>query len=157
MKKPAILAIILLVVDQVTKYLTDKFVPYGANLSVISYKNLFNITNVHNTGAAFSILQGKNFLFIVMIIIFLFAIGYWIYKNNKKLTGLQKYAFCLVVSGGAGNLIDRIFRGAVIDFLDFGINSLRWPSFNIADSIICIAVVLIFLDILFFNKKEKEV
>lgn len=155
MKKPAVLAIILLVIDQITKYLTDKFVPYGVNLSVISFKNFFNITNVYNTGAAFSILQGKNLLFIIMITIFLLVLGCWLYKNRDKISTLQKYAFCLIISGGLGNLLDRIFRGAVIDFLDFGINNLRWPSFNVADSIICAAVFLIILDIL-FNKNKKE-
>jgi signal peptidase II len=79
----------------------------------------------------------------------------WIYRNKEKFDNLQKYAFCLVIFGGFSNLMDRFFRGFVVDFLDFGVNFLRWPSFNVADSCICVAMFLIVIDLLFFDGKQR--
>ena len=62
--------------------------------------------------------------------------------------------FAFIISGGIGNFVDRICRGAVVDFLDFGIGYLRWPSFNIADSCIFIAVCIMVFDILVLNKQK---
>ena len=157
MKKPFALAGFLLIFDQLTKYLADTFVAYGSAVKVISFMNFFNITNVHNTGVAFSMFQGKNALFAAVVFLFLSGLLVWVLKNKEKLNLPQKYAFALVISGGTGNLIDRVFRGAVVDFLDFGINTLRWPAFNVADSCVCIAAGLIFLDIFLPAFKKKKV
>jgi len=153
MKKPIILAVIVLAFDQLTKYLVESFTHYGSSIAIIRPLNFFNITHLTNTGAAFSIFSGKNVLFSVMIAVFLVLLAFWIYKNKDKITVLQKYAFCLVIAGGLGNLIDRFARGAVVDFLDFGINALRWPSFNVADSAITIAAALILISL--FKKQQS--
>jgi signal peptidase II len=154
-KKFLILGISTLILDQLTKYLIVKYMDYASVINVIPIFDFFNITNIHNTGTAFSILQGRNVLFALCISVFLAVFAIWLYKSWKKLDKLQKYSFCLVIFGGLGNLIDRFFRGAVVDFLDFGIDSLRWPSFNIADSCICIAMFLIAIDLLFPDNKQK--
>jgi signal peptidase II len=162
MKKHLILAAALIFADQLTKYLADKFIPFGGFVNVVHFYNFFNITNVRNTGAAFSIFQGNNLFFIIFIACFLAVIAVWFFVNYAKISKLQAFGFVLVISGGFGNLIDRVARGAVVDFLDFGVNSLRWPSFNVADSCVCIAAALIFIDIMkpyFFNdivKAEKQ-
>lgn len=156
MRKPLALALILLLIDQITKYLVDTFIVYGSTINIIPIYDFLNITNIHNTGAAFSIFQGRNFAFAFLIIIFLTALAIWLYKNHFKLSKIQKYAFALILSGGLGNLIDRLLRGAVIDFIDIGINNLRWPSFNVADSCITIAASLIIIEmILPFFRKDK--
>jgi signal peptidase II len=152
MKKPIILAVILFIADQISKILINTFVVYGSSINIIPFFDFFNITNIHNTGVAFSFFQGRNFLLSVFTAAVLLFFCVWIYRNRNEVTKLQQYAFCLVISGGFGNLADRVFRGAVVDFLDFGINSLRWPSFNIADSCISIGVAIIVIDI--FKKKE---
>jgi signal peptidase II len=148
MKKTFIFAAALIILDQVTKYLADAFISYAGLIKIIPQFNFFNLTNVRNTGAAFSMFQGNNLLFIIFIAVFLAAISVWLYKNYSKISKLQKYAFALLLAGGAGNLIDRILRRAVIDFLDFGINALRWPAFNIADSCVCAAAGLIIIDMI---------
>ncbi|MCL2484841.1 MAG: signal peptidase II [Endomicrobia bacterium] len=153
MKKPLILTFVLFIADQLSKYIIASFVSYGAVIKVIPFFNFFNITHVSNTGAAFSILQGYNFAFTVLIAVILLAVAVWLYFNANKITILQRYAFALIFAGGLGNLTDRIFRGAVVDFFDFGINYLRWPAFNIADSCICIAAGLIIIDM--FRSKEQ--
>lgn len=156
MKRPLLVGIIALILDQLTKTLVDKFIDYASSVNVISFLDFFNIVNIRNTGASFSMFQGRNSLFALMVFLFLLAVSIWLYKNWNKIRKVQRYAFCLVISGGLGNLIDRLLRGAVVDFLDFGINSLRWPAFNVADSCIFIAAVIIFVDILMFSKRQKE-
>jgi signal peptidase II len=154
-KKPLIVGIILLALDQLTKYIVGTFVSFGSVLNVVSQFNFFNVTNVRNTGTAFSMFQGRNISFSIAIFFVLSVLSFWLYKNWRKIGRMQQYSFCLIIAGGLGNLIDRLFRGAVVDFLDFGISSLRWPSFNIADSCICIAVCLIFSDMFLFGKKKQ--
>jgi signal peptidase II len=156
-KKPLILGVFVLLLDQLSKYLIVKHMEYVSVINIIAKFDFFNITHIYNTGTAFSMFQGKNVFFSMFISVFLLTLSIWLYKSKKKLDSLQKYAFCLVIFGGLGNLADRFFRGAVVDFLDFGINSLRWPSFNVADSCICVAISLIVMDILFFDKKRKEI
>jgi len=155
MKIPLILTAALIILDQLTKHLADAFISYGSSIKIIPFFDFFNLTNVRNTGVAFSMFQNKNFFFTVFTVIFLAAIAFWLYKNREKITTLQKYAFSLILAGGFGNLIDRIFRGAVIDFLDFGINTLRWPAFNIADSCVCIAAGLVFVEIITERASKK--
>ncbi|MCA6071078.1 MAG: signal peptidase II [Endomicrobium sp.] len=155
MKKPLIVGINMLVLDQLTKYLVDRFVSFGDAVNVVSPYDFFSITNIRNTGTAFSIFQGRNTLFSIFISLLLSGLSLWLYKNWNKLSKLQQYSFCLIVAGGLGNLIDRLFRGAVVDFLDFGITSLRWPAFNIADSCISVAVWFILADML-IKKKQRN-
>ncbi|GHT54411.1 lipoprotein signal peptidase [Endomicrobiia bacterium] len=155
MKKPCLLGVIVVILDQVTKFLISSSVSYGSSIKIVPFLNFFNITSVTNTGMSFGMFKDKNSLFSVVIPLFLLGLSLLIYKNRNKINKIQQYAFCLVIAGGLGNLVDRLFRGAVVDFLDFGINSLRWPSFNIADSSNCIAMFLIFVDIIFLSKRQK--
>ncbi|MDR3112162.1 MAG: signal peptidase II [Elusimicrobiota bacterium] len=151
-----IISTALFFLDQLTKQLVVKFISYGHSVAIIKAKSFFNIVNISNSGVAFSMLQGRNMLFSILISVFLITIVYYIYKNKNKFSKLEKYSYCLIISGGTGNLYDRLTRGAVVDFLDFGINSLRWPSFNIADSCICAAAGLFILDITLRRKKTNE-
>jgi signal peptidase II len=157
MKKPVILAGILFLFDQITKYLIDVFIPYGNSINIIPFFDLFNMTHVRNTGVAFSFFQGRNLTFTIFTAAVLAFFCVWLYRNRNAVSKLQMYAFCIVIAGGAGNMIDRIFRGAVVDFLDFGINALRWPSFNAADSCICVGAFLIIIDLAkpLFRKKSN--
>ncbi|MDR0800870.1 MAG: signal peptidase II [Endomicrobium sp.] len=154
MKAPFLIGIIMFILDQLTKILVDKFISYASSVNIISFLDFFNIVNVHNTGAAFSIFRGRNSFFALIVFLFLTVLSGWLYKNWNKLHKIQIYAFCLIISGGLGNLTDRLLRGAVVDFLDFGINSLRWPAFNVADSCIFIASVLILADILVSGRQK---
>jgi signal peptidase II len=155
MKKPCLLGIVIVILDQVTKFLIDKFVGYGSSINVVPFLDFFNIVNFRNTGMAFSMFEGRNSLFFVTNFLLLLGLSLFLYKNFSKMNKVLQYAFCLIIGGGLGNLIDRLFRGAVVDFLDFGINSARWPSFNIADSSISIAGFLIFINILLLIKRRK--
>jgi signal peptidase II len=153
MRYPLIVAVIVFALDQITKFLITVFIPQGYQINILPFFNFFNINHVRNTGAAFSMFEGINGVFIILISIFLSTLLVFLYKLKNNISKIQMYAYWLIFAGGLGNFSDRIFRGAVVDFLDFGINNVRWPSFNIADSCICIAAGLVIWDIL-FNKKH---
>lgn len=156
MKKMIFLGVIIIVLDQSTKFLVDKFIGYTSYINIIPFCDFFNITNIRNTGIVFGMFKYMNSLFSFLISSVLVIVSLWFCRNLIKMHKAQRYAFCLIISGGFGNLIDRLFRKGVVDFLDFGVNYLRWPSFNIADSCICIAIIIIFVDILNFRKNRRS-
>ena len=149
-----ILILIYVLLDQLTKLLIIKNIPYH---SFIQLNDYFSIVNVGNTGIAFSMFQNNNIFFIVLVSLVLIYIIFFIIKNNKEFTKLQINCFLLILSGGIGNLIDRIFRGAVVDFIDIGYKEIyRWPAFNFADSCVCVGIILFVISILFSNKNKKN-
>ncbi len=135
----------ILLADQITKFLVDQRMPLHHSIPVID--NLFSLTYIRNTGAAFGILAGSHeaFRLPVLIIFSLVAIGF-ILVMLKRLppdeTGLIT-ALAFILGGAVGNLIDRVAYGEVIDFLDFYWSGYHWPAFNIADSFITIGVLII--------------
>lgn len=138
--KLLIIVFILILFDQITKYIVSSLL---MNNSLILIKNFLKFSYVENEGAAFGILRG-NLLFLIVISIFLI---YYIIKEIKsnKNNGII-YAYSLILSGALGNLIDRVFRGYVIDFISFTFFKREMAIFNVADSYITIgAFLLIFL------------
>lgn len=134
--KANLIALICLIIDQISKLIiVSKLSLYETK---IIFKNFFNITYVQNTGAAFSILNGKTVLFSLAAIIILLVINIYIKKNNTN--KLETLSLGILSGGIIGNLIDRIFRGYVIDFFDFKIFGYNFPVFNIADTFICLSV-----------------
>ena len=133
----------LTVIDQITKYTL-----MGKNLTIIP--NILNFTYTENTGVAFGIGANNIFLTIIVNIIVLGVIIDCIRKNQTDFKIL--IPLVLIFSGGVGNLIDRIFRGYVIDFID--INLFNFPNFNIAD--ICITTGIIFLIIIIIKLTKND-
>ncbi|MDR0401495.1 MAG: signal peptidase II [Endomicrobium sp.] len=154
MKKIILLSMIIVMIDQLAKFFINKFVCYASSIKIISFLNFFNITNIHNSGVVFGIFKEKNLLFSILILFLLTIILILFSKNFYKINKIRRYAFCFMISGGTGNLIDRFLYGGIIDFFDFGICYLRWPSFNVADICICISIILVFIDILNLNSKR---
>lgn len=146
-----ILSLIVLSIDQVSKILIANTIDINSSIEVI--KNFFYLTYTHNTGAAFSILTGKRLLLILIAIVILIILFNYI-KKNKTNNKLEILAFSLIIGGSIGNLIDRIIRGYVVDFLDFKIFGYNFPIFNLADTFIVIGVILIV--IITLTRKEVE-
>lgn len=147
-----LLPLIYVALDHITKFLVIRNIPY---LSFIKINDYFSIVNVSNTGVAFSLFQNNNIFFVILISCVILFLIYFIYKNKKDLSKLQTHSFLLILAGGIGNLMDRICRGAVVDFIDIGYKEIyRWPAFNIADSCVCIGISLFVISVLFFNKKK---
>ena len=140
-KKITILSIIsflIIVIDRVVKILVNRYIPLNKTVNVI--KNVFYLTNVHNEGAAFSIMYGLRYILIAISIAFLVLIIYYMYKKKK-----YNIEFALIIGGLLGNLIDRIVFGYVIDYIGVIIFKYYFPIFNIADTLIVIgAIILLF-------------
>lgn len=144
-----ILSLIFLIVDQISKILVVKFLDLN---SVAVIKNFFYLTYTNNTGAAFSILTDKRIFLVLVGIIIIILLIYYLKKHQIKNT-INKIAFALVIGGSLGNLIDRIIRGSVVDFIDIKIFSYNFPIFNLADTFITIGVLLLLINI---NKEETK-
>lgn len=149
-----IVALLILVVDQVTKQLAVASLELHQAVPVIP--DFFNLTLVHNKGAAFGLFSGiENDLLRVSLlwsatIAALIFVAY-LYKTEAKGDRRLEFALGLVVAGAVGNIIDRAFYGYVIDFFDFYWGTYHWPAFNIADSSIVTGVALLIL----FGKKRQ--
>jgi signal peptidase II len=147
MKFLLLLSLPLVLLDQLTKWLIQQNIPYGGEVPIIP--GFFSLVHVSNTGAAFSLLQGNNLFFIALaalalaVIFFVLARNQWQTDPARRLHCLTKTSFALLAAGIAGNLIDRLVKGSVVDFLHFYIREYAWPSFNVADSCICIAAGLL--------------
>lgn len=146
-KKIAILSILLLIIDIITKYLID------TNFNLLETKeiipNFFSITKVYNYGASWNILSGFRFLLIIISIIIIIALV--LYQKNFKINTRNIIGFSLLYGGIMGNLFNRIFNGYVIDFLDFFILGCDYPVFNFADIYIVCGIILLGIAII---KKE---
>lgn len=148
-----LIGLAILFLDQLTKQAIRAHLVYGDSRPVID--GFFNLVYVRNDGAAWNILSGHG---IILILISVSVLVLLIIYRNQFLQDrfLHHLLLGLMIGGIAGNLIDRIRFGWVTDFLDFEFGSYHYPSFNIADSAICIAVVLYIITNLFERKEEQE-
>jgi signal peptidase II len=124
----------------------------------IEVTGFFNLTYVHNYGAAFSFLHGAGGWqrwFFTLIAVAVSGVIFWWLKQSPKQQKLLPLAFSFILGGALGNLVDRLMHGYVIDFLDFYIADYHWPAFNIADSAIFIGAGLLIID-MFFNKNNDD-
>jgi len=135
-----IIVLSVLSLDQLTKFLVSRNLFLHESIPVAS--GIFHITLVHNRGAAFGMLKNQTPIFVVTSI-FAIVLIYLSLKENKR-NKIFTLALSLILAGALGNLIDRLFFGYVIDFLDFRV----WPVFNIADSAITIGAILLGICIL---------
>jgi len=148
-------ALIILVgfsLDRLSKFwVLDSLV--GNPITVV--KNFFYLRHLENEGAAFSILQGKTLLLIIMVSLVALALIYYLVKNKSK---FLRATLSLILGGALGNLYDRIFnKGSVIDFLEFHFGSYIFPTFNLADTFVVIGTILLAIYVLFIYKEDKPV
>lgn len=148
-RKKVLISIITLAIDQLTKVLVQTF---DVNKSII--KNIFAITYYENTGAAWSILEGKQTLLIVLSIIMMVIIYSMMFSfKETKLTNL---AFGILFGGIIGNFIDRIIFGYVRDFINIDIFGYQYPVFNIADMAIVVGAILLVVITIKGEKKDGD-
>jgi signal peptidase II len=141
----------LVVVDQITKRLVARWVGLYSSHTVIP--GFFSITRIHNKGAIFGAFSQtpNRLVFLVLTAASLIALALVVYYFIKTPASdwKIKLALSLILAGALGNFIDRVFRGFVIDFLDFYVGRWHWPFFNVADSCITVgALLLIFFFII---------
>ena len=149
------LSLTVLVLDLYTKYLASSQLEYAIPVPVIPH---FNLTLLHNTGAAFSFLASESgwqrWFFILLASGVSMALVRWVYvlKNDRWLA----VALCLVLGGALGNLYDRITLGYVVDFLHLYWGDYHFPAFNIADSAISVGAAMLVLDLFRNNDSESQ-
>ena len=143
-----ITAAIVVILDQLSKYLVRTKMVLGSSAPFLG--KLAEFTYIQNSGAAFSILEGKTSLLLVFTAALM--IGVSVYANAPKFgaTKLERFACALLLGGGLGNFICRVRVGSVTDFINIHI----LPVFNLADIAVCIGCGLIIISALFLDKKD---
>jgi signal peptidase II len=140
-KRIVIVALITLILDQISKIVIESLIEYHHSVTII--KDFFKLTIVHNFGISWGILEGKRFIIILGTLIVMVIIYKLLqtFKNNIR----NNIAFGLLIGGMLGNFIDRLFLGYVRDFIDFKIFNYNYPVFNISDMGIVIGIILIII------------
>jgi len=147
-----LISLVVILVDQGSKYWAQNALLLYEPVKLL---DILNLTLARNTGAAFSFLdsasgwQGLFFMCVNTTISFFVLV--WLVRLKEE-GWIKPLALSLVLGGAIGNLIDRARLGYVVDFLDFHWKHYHWPIFNAADSAVCIGMVLLMIDILFFEK-----
>lgn len=145
-------AVVILIValDQVAKYAVAAGIEYGRLIPVID--GFFYLTRHENAGAAWGIFQNGRYFFIAAAVIASVFICYYMFRLNSR---FLKAALSFILGGAFGNLVDRVLKGSVVDFLDFYFGKFHFPTFNVADSFITVGSILLAVYMLFVYK-EKE-
>ena len=149
------LSIIILLADQFTKMLIVGNYALGDSTYVT---NFFNVVRAHNTGAAFSFLAGAGgwqrwFFTGIGVVAAIFMV--WMLKSHPG-QKLFSFAISLILGGAIGNVIDRLWHGYVVDFLDFHWKTMHFPAFNVADAAISVGAVCLILDELLRVRRGKS-
>ncbi len=141
-----IIALVIVVCDQVSKHAIMASIPLGDSVPVIT--GWLYLTHIHNTGGAFSLFHAQNRVFIVIALAAVCALiyAYHVYQRDNTLVSA---ALALALGGAIGNLSDRIQHHYVVDFFDIRV----WPIFNIADTAITIGIILLVVHYLIPHKQ----
>lgn len=154
MKLKYILVLIaILAIDQISKFAITSNMDLMQSIKIIP--GFFNITYLQNTGAAWSMFEGRMIFFYIITIVALCVMVYF-YRSTEHQDALSKFGIISMIAGTLGNFIDRLAFQYVRDFLDFNIFGYEFPVFNVADMALCIGVALVFLSVILENKGGKQ-
>ena len=147
-------SVILILLDQFTKHLAVKHLK--DQMPVVLWKNVFELSYLENRGAAFGILQGKQWPLIIFTVIVLMIIIYLYLMRipSEKHFGLLNVIAILFFGGAIGNFIDRVMQGYVVDIFYFRL--IDFPVFNVADIYVTVAAILLILCLLFYKEEDFE-
>jgi signal peptidase II len=144
------LSVLIVVLDQLTKFIVHSTMNLYDSIQVVPY--LLNFTYIRNEGIAFGIyFEGAETIFIILPILITIYLFYLL-KNEEFQDKFSQIALFLIIAGAVGNIIDRIFRGYVVDFIDFHLNDMHWYVFNIADSSVTIGLIFLLYSSIIINK-----
>ena len=143
--------LLLFALDQLSKLAVLSFIKPIAAIPL--WKNVFHLTYLENRGAAFGILQNKfGLFFIITVLVIVFITAFLIRKRPKSL--MLNISLTLLVGGALGNFADRLFRGFVVDFLDFRL--IHFPVFNLADCFVVVGAILLAWYIVMVDGRQKQ-
>lgn len=148
-----ILAVIFggILLDQITKLLAVRYLEPLGTLPL--WKGVLHLTYVENTGAAFGMMKDSRWVFLLLSTVAILGIAVYLFLGYAR-GALATVAFSLIVSGGVGNMIDRLRLGYVVDFIDFRL--INFAVFNGADSFVCIGAGLLILSLLLELLRERR-
>ena len=135
--------------DQFTKYLTVQNIPLGGHVDVIP--GFIGLTYVQNQGAAFSMLQGAQWLFAVIFVLIALFILWEFPKKRMPFTTFERWLIVVIFAGGIGNTIDRFRLGYVVDMIQT--EFMEFPVFNIADCFLTCGCILLIAHLILCNKE----
>jgi len=152
-----VVAAVIVVVDQLTKWAVVEWIPLYDKVPLNSFLNL---THQKNSGAAFSFLADaggwQRWFFVILATVVSAVIAVWIWRIRSASQAVLSAGLALVLGGAVGNLIDRILLGHVTDFIQVWFGSWAFPSFNVADAGISVGAALLIVDALFLSGKEER-
>lgn len=146
-----ILAILIAVIDQISKYIVVRNIQQGQLIPIID--NFFYLTFIRNKGAAFSMLENGRIIFLIITPIIAAILIYIIFKSKSN---FLKVSLAIILGGAAGNYIDRLLIGSVTDFFSFRFGSYPFAIFNVGDSFITIGTILLAIYLLFIYKEPAK-
>lgn len=150
------LAVLVVVLDQLTKHLAETFLVYAQPHAVVPS---FNLTLLYNRGAAFSFLNDaggwQRWFFVTVSLLASIGLTVWLFRLRAGRWQLA-LAVALVLGGAVGNLIDRLWLGHVVDFIQVYYRNWYFPAFNIADSAITVGAILLIWDSLFVRHGDEQ-
>lgn len=149
-----IIALVVIAIDQLSKWTIVKTMEYGDTKTVI--ENFFYITSHRNSGAAWGILENQMLFFYIITIVVVIGIVFYMQKYAKE-SKVLAISLSLILGGALGNFIDRLFYKEVVDFLDFNIFNYDYPIFNVADSALVVGVILIIIATIIDERKKGKV
>ena len=137
-----VFTIIFLAFDIFSKLIISKYININESIQII--KNFLSITNVRNTGVAWSLFDNQTLLVLIISTIVIIGIIMYI-KKNKPNKAIEKIAYSMILGGALGNLIERLIHSYVTDFIDIRIFGYNYPIFNLADTFIVIGAILLII------------
>ncbi len=147
-----IIIVTILALDQLSKYFVQLYLsPVGSSVPVV--EGFLQLTNVHNTGAAWGLLDGFRWLFIPMTIIVALVMLYVIFRFRSKLCIFSRVTLALLFAGAVGNFLDRLILAYVRDFIDIT-PLFSFPVFNVADSALTVSCAFMIIDALFLKERS---
>ncbi len=146
-----VLGVVTLVIDILTKLWTKAELTKVRTIPI--WEQVFHFTYVENRGIAFGMFGGGRIFFILFTVIVL-GLLLWFYRRSESKSFWLRCGTSLVLSGALGNLIDRIFRGYVVDFLDFRL--IDFPVFNVADIAVCVGAVMLVIHCFRSDEKRED-
>lgn len=148
----SLFTIFLVIIDQLVKFIIASKL-YNSTITI--FKGILNLTYVQNTGGAFGIGSSSTIMFVILNVIIITIIMKFILSKKGDISISILISLILILAGGIGNLIDRIFRGYVIDYID--INPLiKYPMFNIADICVVLGCMIIFILVIYDTLKSRR-
>ncbi len=150
----ALIIVFGVAIDQITKYTVAYYLPIDASADVPVWDGVFSLRCISNDGAAFGMLDDKRWIFMSVSTVVIVGMLIFLCMKHKMISKPLGIALALIVSGGVGNMIDRVLLGYVIDFIYFV--PIDFPCFNVADSLVCVGAGLMFISVLFFEDMDEK-